>query len=250
MKRNLARLFILSALFAAAPLGAQDKAAPLQPGKYENWNGNIDRMEIVKTFSLSDYQKIRVEPLDTKTTPLPPAGDKRRAFVVNVLNRATDLFVEGMRSELHPRHPTPIEVGATAPALHAEPAPGSVAVAVPPAAPPTADGQASAPGAAADLATSAPTPAVRTLLIRAAVTEMNPGSKAARFWASFGAGHTDAEITGEILDADSGEVLARFKTGRASSGTMSLAGGNYETMMSNDTRDDGKNVGQMLTQFK
>ena len=96
MNRTVTLLCTLGALLLAAPLDARDKAAPLQPGKYEDWNGTIDRMEIVKTFSMADYQRVRVEPLDTKGTRLPPAGDKRHAFVVNVLNRATDLFVEGM----------------------------------------------------------------------------------------------------------------------------------------------------------
>ena len=244
----------LALLLAAAPLAAKDHGAPLKPGKYEDWNGNIDRMEIVKTFSLADYQRVRVEPLDTKDTPLPPAGDKRRAYVVNVLGRATNLFVEGMRDKFKPARATPIEIGAM-PAPAAAPAAVNDSAAAPAPA-------AAAPTASAPAATSAPAdgpapasapaaaPAGRTLLIRARVTEMNPGSKAARFWASFGAGHTDTEISGEVLDADSGEVLVRFTTGRGSSGTMSLAGGNYEKMMSGDTADDGKNVGEMLSLFK
>ena len=61
MNRKQIIMVTLGALFAALPLAAKSKAAPLQPGKYADWNGSIDRMEIVKTFSLADYQRVRVE---------------------------------------------------------------------------------------------------------------------------------------------------------------------------------------------
>ena len=51
----------------------------------------------------------------------------------------------------------------------------------------------------------------------------HPGSRAARYWAGFGAGSAWVKINGEIVDAKTGNALLRFAQQRV--GAMGLFGG-------------------------
>ncbi len=82
------------------------------------------------------------------------------------------------------------------------------------------------------------------LLIQAKVFEMNPGSRALRYFVGFGAGKTVVGIQGDVMDARSGQVQLKFKHARASS--FGVFGGEYEKFLSDDTRDVGEDVGKML----
>src|SRR5690348_7646524 len=66
---------------------AKDKKppAPTAPGKYTEWGGEIDEMEIVEPFRLADYSHVAVEPFDTSGTPLPEANDNSYAPAKRVL---------------------------------------------------------------------------------------------------------------------------------------------------------------------
>lgn len=86
-----------------------------------------------------------------------------------------------------------------------------------------------------------------TLLIRAKVTVMDPGSRAARYWAGFGAGAARSEISGEILDAKSGEVLIRFVQQRRSG--VGVYGGDYQELMQRNLNTIGEDVAHMLREF-
>ena len=57
----------------------------------------------------------------------------------------------------------------------------------------------------------------KTLVIRARLTKVDPGSQAARFWVGFGAGAVKIAMIGEIVDGASGKVLLRFAQERLSS---------------------------------
>src|SRR5213595_855565 len=57
----------------------------------------------------------------------------------------------------------------------------------------------------------------KTLVIRARLIKVDPGSQAARFWVGFGAGAVKIAMIGEIIDAASGKVLVRFAQERRSS---------------------------------
>ena len=59
-------------------------------------------------------------------------------------------------------------------------------------------------------------PGPNALVIRARITKSDPGSKAARYWASFGAGAAKVGISGEIVDGGTGKVLARCTQERRS----------------------------------
>lgn len=96
------------------------------------------------------------------------------------------------------------------------------------------------------IAASAPKTA-DTLIIRGKVVEINPGSRAARYFAGFGAGAAGAKIQGEIVDAKTNQVLARFTQERRS-GT-GAAGGGYEDLLNRDIKTIGGDVGRMLKVF-
>jgi hypothetical protein len=85
------------------------------------------------------------------------------------------------------------------------------------------------------------------LLFRGQVTEMNPGSRAERYWVGFGAGKSRVEISGEIVDAETGTPLFRFTHARASS--IGAFGGDYTKFLSDDTRKVGEDIGKMLLEF-
>ena len=86
-----------------------------------------------------------------------------------------------------------------------------------------------------------------TLVIRGKVLKMEPGSKAARYWAGFGAGAAAAKIEGEIVDAKTNEVLARFTQERRS-GTGAF-GGDYQELMQRNLNAIGEDVANILKAF-
>lgn len=86
-----------------------------------------------------------------------------------------------------------------------------------------------------------------TLIVRGKVVEINPGSRAARYFAGFGAGAAGAKIEGEIVDARTNEVLAKFTQERRS-GT-GAAGGGYEDLLNRDLKTIGGDIGRMLKEF-
>jgi hypothetical protein len=182
---------------------AKDKPAPTSPGKYTEWGGEIDELEIVAPFKLADYKSIVVEPFDTSSTPLPEEKDNTYEPVKNVLARTAPPFVEGLSGELS--HPS---------ASAGE------------------KGQKAGAG---------------TLVIRGKVVSMDPGSKAARYWAGFGAGAARAEIQGEVVDGGSGKVLLRFHQERRSG--VGLVGGDYEKLMNRNLRTIGEDVAGVLKHF-
>ena len=89
--------------------------------------------------------------------------------------------------------------------------------------------------------------AAGTLLVRAKVTLMDPGSRAARYWAGFGAGAARSAIEGEIVDAKSGETLLRFVQERRSG--VGAFGGGYKELMTRNLRTIGEDVANILKQF-
>ncbi len=73
---------------------------------------------------------------------------------------------------------------------------------------------------------------------------MNPGSRALRYFVGFGAGKMVVGIQGEVIDALSSQVYLRFKHARASA--YGGIGGDYESLLSDDTREVGEDIGKML----
>ncbi len=82
------------------------------------------------------------------------------------------------------------------------------------------------------------------LIIRARITKSDPGSQAARYWASFGAGAAKVGISGEIVDGGSGKVLARFSQERRSG--VGLFGGGYRELLDRSLKQIGGDVAGLI----
>ena len=89
----------------------------------------------------------------------------------------------------------------------------------------------------------------KTLIIRGKVDEMNPGSRAARMWAGYGAGAAGSKVTGEIVDAKTGDVLAKFTQARRSGGSFKFGGGDYTRVMRDSIHATGQDIAHMLDMF-
>lgn len=195
----------LALALLAAPLNAafaKKKPAPTTPGKYIDWGGEVDELEIIEPLKLADYERIVVEPFDTSETPLPEEDDNTWAPVKKVLASVTPPFVEGLSGVLS--RPS-AGVGETGKAE-----PGS-------------------------------------LVIRGKVLTMDPGSQAARYWGGFGAGAARTEIAGEVVEAQTGKVLLRFRQERRSG--VGLLGGDYEKLMQRNLRTIGEDLAGVLKHF-
>lgn len=207
MMKTLLRLFlvlVLIPLLAVPAMAARGKkkAASTEPGKYTEWNDEIDELEIVETFKLSDYSKVVVEPFDTDDTPLPEKDDNTYEPVQQVLKDPAGPFAEGLTQALK----------------------GKIAV---------SEGSGGKSGG--------------TLIVRAKVLTLDPGSRAARYWAGFGAGAARVEVSGEVVDASSGKVLLRFKQERRSG--VGVAGGDYVKLMQRNLRTIGEDVALIFSAF-
>ena len=86
----------------------------------------------------------------------------------------------------------------------------------------------------------------KALIIQGRFTEINPGSRAKRYWVSFGAGMTAVGVEGTVTNA-AGDVLAEFKHRKRSG--IGAAGGDYLKLMTDDTKDVGEELAKFLTQW-
>jgi hypothetical protein len=205
MSRTLLRLSLalaLLSLLASPAVARKGKGPSTEPGKYTEWNDEIDELEIVETFKLSDYSKVVVEPFDTDDTPLPEKDDNTYEPVQQVLKDPAGPFAEGLTGELG----------------------GKIAV---------SQGSGGKAGG--------------TLIVRNKVLNLDPGSRAARYWAGFGAGAARAEVSGEVVDAATGKVLLRFKQERRSG--VGMAGGDYVKLMQRNLRTIGEDMALILNAF-
>ena len=90
----------------------------------------------------------------------------------------------------------------------------------------------------------------KTLILRGKVEDLSPGSRAKRYLGGFGAGAAGTKLSGEIVDAKSGAVLARFTQERRSGGTFKFAGGSNRTVMRDSIHAMGQDVAHLLDAFK
>lgn len=89
----------------------------------------------------------------------------------------------------------------------------------------------------------------KTLIIRGSVDSMDPGSRAGRYFAGFGAGSASAKATIEIVDAKSGAVLARITQARRSGGTWKGGGGSDLDVMRDSVHATAEDVARALDMF-
>jgi hypothetical protein len=190
----------LALLAIALPLAAAKKSLTA-PGRYKDWDDEIDRVEILKSFSLRDYDRVVAQPFDKEGVELPESDDNTYEPVKRVLSHTVEPFLDGLSNAL----PERIQIGK-----------GENAEA-------------------------------RTLQIRAKIVLMDPGSQAARYWVGFGAGASKTGISGEIVDAASGEVLVRFEQERRSG--VGAAGGDYEELFDRNLEQIGEDIAALLKAF-
>jgi hypothetical protein len=89
----------------------------------------------------------------------------------------------------------------------------------------------------------------KTLIIRGTVVEMDPGSRGGRMYGGFGAGAASSKLSGEIIDAASGEVLLRFTQARRSAGTWKLSAGSDLEVMRDSVHATAQDVAHILDLF-
>ena len=85
------------------------------------------------------------------------------------------------------------------------------------------------------------------LVVRARITKSDPGSQAARYFVSFGAGAVKVGITGEIIDGKTNKVLARFTQERRSG--VGGFGGGYRDLLDRTLRQIGGDVAGLVKAF-
>jgi uncharacterized protein DUF4410 len=86
----------------------------------------------------------------------------------------------------------------------------------------------------------------KVLVVEGKFTKIDPGSRAKRYWAGFGAGKSGVQVTGTVKDA-SGNVLAEF-THMKNSG-IGIGGGDYVKFLSDDTKDVGRDIALFLMKW-
>ena len=85
------------------------------------------------------------------------------------------------------------------------------------------------------------------LVVTGSVVQMDPGSRAARYWGGFGAGACRVELLLEIKDGGSGETLFEMRQERRSG--VGVGGGNYVNLMNRSLRAIGKDLAFVLDAF-
>jgi hypothetical protein len=100
MKKLLVLLCMLVSFVFVPALLARSKPAPTAPGKYKEWGPDIDEIEIVKSFKLSDYKHVVVMPFDTSATPLPDKSEKSYNTIKSVLAGYSLTLTEALKPEL------------------------------------------------------------------------------------------------------------------------------------------------------
>ncbi len=86
-----------------------------------------------------------------------------------------------------------------------------------------------------------------TLIIRARLTKVDPGSQAARYWGGFGAGAVKLAMTGEIVDGSTQKTLLRFVQERRSG--FGAFGGGYGELFQRTARQIGGDVAGLINAF-
>ena len=86
-----------------------------------------------------------------------------------------------------------------------------------------------------------------TLVIRARLTKVDPGSQATRFWARGLSGSVKIEMMGEVVDARSRKTLIRFRQERRAG--FGAFGGGFGELFAKTARQIGGDVADLLNAF-
>jgi hypothetical protein len=84
------------------------------------------------------------------------------------------------------------------------------------------------------------------VVIEGKFVTIDPGSRAKRYFAGFGAGKSSVEVAGTVKDA-TGRTLATFEQRRV--GAMGVGGGDSLDKLISDSQDIGEDIGKFLTKW-
>jgi Domain of unknown function (DUF4410) len=84
------------------------------------------------------------------------------------------------------------------------------------------------------------------LIVEGKFLTIDPGSRAKRYFAGFGAGKSSVRVAGSIKDS-SGRTLAAFEQRRI--GTMGMAGGDSLGKLMSDSRSIGEDIAKFLSKW-
>ena len=90
------------------------------------------------------------------------------------------------------------------------------------------------------------TPPAEALVITGTFLTLDPGSRAKRYFAGFGAGKSSVKVAGTVKDAG-GATLATFEQRRV--GSMGMGGGDSLGKLMSDSRSIGEDVAKFLTRW-
>ena len=89
-------------------------------------------------------------------------------------------------------------------------------------------------------------PPAGALVVEGSFTTINPGSRAKRYFAGFGAGKSEIEVTGTLKDA-AGATIATFRQKRV--GAMGMGGGDSLDKMKSDCENIGEDIAKFLSRW-
>jgi len=87
---------------------------------------------------------------------------------------------------------------------------------------------------------------MNALVIEGEFTQLDPGSRAKRYWGGFGAGKSGTEVKGRVTTA-AGDLLAEFRQKRIA--VMGFFGGDYESKMRSDCKSIGEDIASFLSKW-
>jgi uncharacterized protein DUF4410 len=85
-----------------------------------------------------------------------------------------------------------------------------------------------------------------TLVVEGKFVTIDPGSRAKRYFAGFGAGKSSVKVTGQVKDA-AGRTLAVFEQRRI--GAMGMGGGDSLGKLMSDSRSIGEDIAKFLAKW-
>jgi hypothetical protein len=89
-------------------------------------------------------------------------------------------------------------------------------------------------------------PAGDLIIVEGKFVTLDPGSRAKRYWAGFGAGKSSVQVAGSVKDG-SGRVLAAFEQRRV--GAMGVGGGDSLGKLMSDSRSIGEDIAKFLSKW-
>lgn len=102
---NSRRFSLLLWFVLACPGASILQAAPIQPGSYQKWKGEIDEVVVRVPFRADDFQDIQVEPFDLTRVAVPERQGESGPAVAAGLPALKPAFMEGLQTNLRRRTP-------------------------------------------------------------------------------------------------------------------------------------------------